>query len=87
MTTGGDEEEDGDDETWVLAGAFAIDLVASSSYADVDAAEIDELLAQRNAARAAKDFAEADRIRDQLAGMGIVIEDGPDGSRWKRTDV
>ena len=54
---------------------------------DVDAAAIDDLLEQRNAARAAREFAEADRIRDQLAEMGIVIEDGPDGSRWRRGEV
>jgi cysteinyl-tRNA synthetase len=51
-----------------------------------DAAAIDELLLARNAARAARDFAEADRIRDQLSAMGIVIEDSSDGSRWRRVD-
>jgi cysteinyl-tRNA synthetase len=51
---------------------------------EVDGAEIDQLLKQRNAARTARDFAEADRIRDMLTDKGIVIEDGPDGSRWRR---
>jgi cysteinyl-tRNA synthetase len=50
------------------------------------AAELDALLVKRTEARIARDFAEADRIRDQLAGMGIVIEDSPDGPRWRRTD-
>ena len=46
--------------------------------------EIDELLAQRESARAGKDFARADEIRDRLVDAGIVIEDGPDGTRWIR---
>jgi len=50
------------------------------------AGEIDALLADRNAARKARDFAAADRIRDELLAMGIIIEDGPDGSTWRRVD-
>jgi cysteinyl-tRNA synthetase len=46
---------------------------------------IDALVEQRQAARAAKDFGESDRIRDELAAEGIVIEDTPDGPRWRRT--
>jgi cysteinyl-tRNA synthetase len=46
--------------------------------------ELDALLVKRTEARAAKDYAEADRIRDQLTEMGIAIEDGPDGPRWRR---
>jgi len=49
------------------------------------AATVEAMLEQRVAARAAKDFAEADRIRDALTEMGIVIEDGPDGTRWQRS--
>ncbi|MFT4298371.1 MAG: cysteine--tRNA ligase [Aeromicrobium sp.] len=43
---------------------------------------VDDLLAQRAQARAAKDFAAADRVRDQLAAAGIEIEDTPHGPRW-----
>ena len=46
-------------------------------------AAIDQLVAQRTAARHNKDFATADRIRDQLAEQGIVLEDRPDGTVWK----
>jgi cysteinyl-tRNA synthetase len=50
----------------------------------LSAAELDALLVRRTEARMARDFAEADHIRDQLTEMGIVIEDGPDGPRWRR---
>ena len=49
-----------------------------------DDARIDGLLAERAEARAARDFARADAIRDQLADEGVVIEDGPDGAVWRR---
>ena len=43
---------------------------------------VDALVEQRKTARAAKDFATADIIRDQLADAGVVVEDTPDGARW-----
>ena len=50
-----------------------------------DDAEIDRLVAERNAAKKKRDFAAADRIRQELADRGIIIEDAKDGSvRWKR---
>jgi len=51
--------------------------------ADEDA-EIQALVDRRSAARAARDFAQADAIRDELAGRGIVIEDTPHGPVWHR---
>ncbi len=47
-------------------------------------AEIEALIAARTAARAAKNWAESDRIRDELKAMGIVIEDTPQGAKWHR---
>ena len=44
----------------------------------VDAKEVDRLIADRAAARARKDFKESDRIRDELAAMGVAIKDGKD---------
>jgi cysteinyl-tRNA synthetase len=49
----------------------------------VDAAEVDALIAARLQARAEKNWAESDRIRDQLTAMGVVLEDGKGGTTWR----
>ena len=46
--------------------------------------EIEKLIAQRDEARKNKDWAESDRLRDELQAKGIVIEDTPQGTRWHR---
>ena len=57
---------------------------AGAAEGELDAAAIQKLVHQREAARAARDFAAADAIRDRLAAAGIAIEDGASGTRWRR---
>ncbi len=45
--------------------------------------EVEALLDQRAKARAAKDWPEADRIRDRLNALNVVVMDGPDGATWR----
>jgi cysteinyl-tRNA synthetase len=47
-------------------------------------AEVESLIAKREEARKARDFKEADRIRDDLKSRGILLEDSPKGVRWKK---
>jgi cysteinyl-tRNA synthetase len=53
-----------------------------SGDAAVDEARVEALLEERRAARASRDFARADAIRNELSSMGVVIEDGAEGTRW-----
>ena len=46
--------------------------------------EVEKLITERREARARRDFARSDEIRDRLAEQGIVLEDGPSGTRWRR---
>ena len=47
------------------------------------APRVESLLAEREDARNSKDWGRADEIRDELAGMGVVVEDGPEGASWR----
>ncbi|MEW6444447.1 MAG: cysteine--tRNA ligase [Pseudomonadota bacterium] len=65
-----------DAEVWLQGGAASGD--------GLDNAAIEALIQQRLDARAARDFARADAIRQELSGQGIVLEDGAGGTRWRR---
>jgi cysteinyl-tRNA synthetase len=54
-----------------------------AARAAVDEAEIHRAIEARKAARAAKNFAESDRIRDEMLAKGIVLKDGPQGTTWE----
>ena len=49
----------------------------------VDEAKVVSLIEARKEARKAKNFAESDRIRDELAAMGVVLKDSKDGTTWE----
>lgn len=59
-------------------------LQSGKSSFDVDVKHIESMIEARNQARADKDWQEADRIRDELLGLKIVLEDGTGVTSWKR---
>ncbi len=78
----------------LLGGAEALGLLAQSPEAwfrgqaaqgEPSPEEIDALIEERRTARARRDFARADAIRDDLATRGVVLEDGPSGTTWRRS--
>ena len=76
----------------LLAGGWLLGLLQEdpetyfqgADTADADSAAIDALIAERNAARKARNFQRADAIRDELAAQGIELEDLREGTRWRR---
>ena len=59
-------------------------VIEYSEAVEVDSAHIEALIAERNRARKARDITRSDEIRDQLAVEGIIIQDTPEGTRWRR---
>lgn len=58
---------------------------AQSTSGGASLSEIEAYIEQRNAARLAKDFTTSDKIRDKLEAMGVLLEDGPNGTSWRRS--
>jgi cysteinyl-tRNA synthetase len=69
-----------------MDGLFALDLLEAQASTDTSLLEEDirALVEERNEARKNRNFARADEIRDMLAGRGIILEDTPAGTRWKK---
>ena len=66
-----------------LSGVLGLRLAGTTTVGD-DGGAIDGLVTARSAAKAAEDYAEADRIRDELTSRGIVLEDSATGTTWRR---
>ena len=67
-----------------LLGSDPEQWFAGHVEGEMAAAEIEALIEQRNAAKAQRDFERADAIRDQLRDAGVAIQDGRDGTTWRR---
>jgi cysteinyl-tRNA synthetase len=80
-----------DDPAALKAGANLLGLLTQTksardqgtiSAAGIDVARVEALIAARRAARAAKDWAASDRVRDELLALGVTVKDGKDGTTW-----
>jgi len=75
-------------EKWSLLREFdavlALGLAEAKPQVQETDAKIDALVAERDAARAAKDWKRADELRAELRALGIELVDSPQGTRWRR---
>jgi len=75
----------------LLAGGTELGILQQSPQAwfaaqpggEIDVARVEALIAERNRARDERDWARADALRDELADMGVQIQDGPNGTEWR----
>ncbi len=68
----------------LLSWDTLLDVLKDVQAENADSAEIEKLIEDRKQARAEKDWAKADEIRDKLVEMGIILEDTPQGTIWKK---
>lgn len=68
-----------------LLGNDPDEWFAGHTEGDLSSADIEAMIEKRNAAKAARDFEAADAIRDQLSDAGVTIQDGRDGTSWRRS--
>ena len=64
------------------SGEVVANLAQAESERSEVAEKVESLLDERESARASKDWARADEIRDELTSMGVIVEDGPEGPTW-----
>ena len=88
--TAGDEAAVGEAKGRLIAAANILGVLQSDPAAWLEGEvsddlriEVEGLLEQRAAARAAKDWPAADRIRDRLTELNVVVMDGPQGATWR----
>jgi cysteinyl-tRNA synthetase len=77
-------EDVGDADLREMLGVLALENLLETDDADAPEADVRALAEQREGARAARDFAEADRLRDELSARGWEVRDGPDGPELVR---
>ena len=95
LDSGGESEEIAGAVCWISEYAGGVlgllpedaevlrNMKRQESAKDEISQRVESLLLQRNNARESKDWARADEIRDELKGMGIIVEDGPSGATWR----
>ncbi len=71
---------------WACCSWMPDDFLQAGAAGKVDAVEVEALIQARLEARAAKNWAESDRIRDELTALGVVLEDGKGGTTWRLAD-
>ena len=69
----------------LLTGVLGVPLEGSADDGALVAGMAELVLEQRQAARMRRDFTTADQLRERLAELGLVVEDTPDGVRWRRS--
>jgi cysteinyl-tRNA synthetase len=71
-----------------VLGVLGRNAPVSGGLADASfESKVEALISRRAAARAAKDWAESDRIRDELSALGVTVKDGPTGASWTRSGL